>query len=85
MARRMDRQGEVLICCRKCSGHVRQRGGPKFMNCCKPEQVGAEEYGKMLIRIQVLEGGRIPAREARNWKIEGQKTRITREEYRRLE
>ena len=54
------------------------------MNCCKPEQVGTKEYGKMLKRIQVLEGGRIPAREARNWKSEGQKRRITRKEHRRL-
>ena len=38
----------------------------------------------MLKRIQVLEGGRVPAREARNWKIEGQKRRITRMDYRRL-
>ena len=22
--------------------------GPKLMNCCKPEQVGTNEYGKML-------------------------------------
>ena len=29
--------------------------GPKLINCCKPEQVGTEEYGKMLKRIQVLE------------------------------
>ena len=34
--------------------------GPKLMNCCKPEQVGTKEYGKMSKRI-------------RNWKIEGQK------------
>ena len=55
--------------------------GPKLMNCCKPEQVGTKEYGKMLKRIQVLKDGRVPAREARNWKIEGQKTR---KEYHRL-
>ena len=54
------------------------------MNCCKPEQVGTNEYGKMLKRIQVLEDSRIPAREARNWKIEGQKRRITRKGYKRL-
>ena len=30
--------------------------GPKWMNCCKLEQVGTKEYGKMLKRIQVLEG-----------------------------
>ena len=75
--RRMDRQGEVLIWCRKCSGYARQRLGPKLMNCCKPEKVGTREYGKMLKRIKVLE-------EARVWKIEGQKTRITGKGYGRL-
>ena len=42
------------------------------------------EHGKMLKRIKVLEEGRLPAKEAKNWKIEGQKRRITRKEYRRL-
>ena len=81
---RMDRQGEVLIWCRECSGCARQRMGPILMNCCKPEQVGTKEYGKMLKRIQVLEDGRVPTKEARNWKLEGQKKRITRKKYQRL-
>ena len=63
MVRSVDRQREVLIWCRKCSGHVRQKMGPKLMNCCKPEQVVTREYGKMLKRIQVLEQGRTPAKE----------------------
>ena len=83
MVRRMDRQGEVLIWCRKCSGYARQRMGPKLMNRCKPEKVGPKEYGKMLNRIQVLEEGSISAREARECKIEGRRRRITRQEYRR--
>ena len=58
LVRRMDRQGEVLMWCRKWSGYVRQRMGPKLMNCCKPEQMGTKEYDKMLKRIQVLEDGR---------------------------
>ena len=33
---------------------------------------GTKEYGKMLKNIQVLEDGRVPAKEAQNWKIEGQ-------------
>ena len=64
---RVDIQGEVLIWCRKCSGNARQRMGPKFMNCCKPELVGTKEHGKMLKRIQILEDGRVPAKEANNW------------------
>ena len=38
----------------------------------------------MMRRIQVLEIGRVPAKEANNWRIEGQKRRITRKEYQRL-
>ena len=39
----------------------------------------------MLTQIQILEDGRVPAKGARNWGIEGQKKkRITRKEYRRL-
>ena len=57
-----------------------RKWGPKLMNCCTLEQVGTKEHGKMLKRTQVLEDGRIPAREARHWKIEGQKRRITRTE-----
>ena len=41
------------------------------MNCCRSEQVGTKEYGKMLKRIRILEDTRAPAKEARNWKIEG--------------
>ena len=80
LVRRLDGQGEVLIWCRKCSGYARQRVGPKWMNCCKPEQAGTKEHGMMSKRIQVLEDGRVPAKEARDWKIEGQKSRITRKE-----
>ena len=58
--------------------------GPKLMNCCKREQVGTKEHDKMLKRIQVPEGGRVPAQKARNWKIERQKIRITRKEFQRL-
>ena len=43
--------------------------GPKFTNCCKSEQAGTKESGKMLKRIQVLEDGRVLAKEARNWKL----------------
>ena len=73
LVRRMDRQGEVLIWCRKSSGYARQRMGPKFKNCCKWEHVGTKEYGKMFKRFHVLENGRVPAKDARDWKIEGQK------------
>ena len=79
-----DRQGEVLIWCRKCSGHAKQRMGPELMNCCRPEQMGTKEFGKIVNRIQILEEGRVPEKEAKNWRIEGEKKRITRNEYQRL-
>ena len=78
LVRRVDRQGEVLKWRRKCSGFARQRMGPKRMNRCKPEPDYTQGYGNMLKRIQVLEDGRVPAKEARNGRIEGQKRRITR-------
>ena len=34
--------------------------GPNLMNCCK-----TKEHGKMLKRIQILEDGRVPAKEAK--------------------
>ena len=54
------------------------------MNCCKLEQAGTQEYGKVTKRIQVLEDGRVLAKEARNRKIEGQKRRIAENDYQRL-
>ena len=65
LVRRMDRQGEVLIWCRECSEYARQRMGPKLMNCCKPEQMGTKEYGKVMKRIQTLEDGRVSVTEAK--------------------
>ena len=40
------------------------------MNCCKPE-FGTKEHGKVLKRIQILEDGKVPAKEAKNWNVEG--------------
>ena len=37
--------------------------GLKLMNCCKLEQMGTKEFGKMLKRIQTLEEGRVTAKE----------------------
>ena len=69
MVRRMDLQGEVLIWRRKCSGYARQMMGPKLLNCCKPEQVGTKEYGTMVKRIQIIEDGRVPAKEAKTERL----------------
>ena len=84
LVRRMDRQGEVLMWCRKCSGFVGQRMGPKLVNGCRPEQKGTNEFGKMMKIIQTLEEARVPVKEAKSWRIEGEKKRITKKEYKRL-
>ena len=39
------------------------------------------EFGKMMKRVQILEEGRVPAKETKNWRIEGEKKRISRKEY----
>ena len=52
--------------------------GPKRMNGCGLEQMGTKEFGRMLKRIQTLEEGRVLAKETKNWRIEGEKKRVTR-------
>ena len=47
--------------------------GPKLTNCCRPEQTDTKEFGKMMKRIQILKEERVPAKEAKNWRIEGAK------------
>ena len=44
---------------------LRQTMGPQGVN----EKMGTKEYGKMLRRILTLEEGRVPAKDARGWKI----------------
>ena len=39
VVRRVDRSGEALIGSPQCSGHARQRQGPKLMNRYKPEKI----------------------------------------------
>ena len=58
--------------------------GPKLMNCRRPERMCTREVGKMVERIQTLEEGRVPAKEADTWRIEVKKERIARKEHQRL-
>ena len=58
--------------------------GPKLVNCCRRELMDTKEFGKMMKRMLTLEEGRVPAKEAKNWRIEGEKNRFTRKEYKRL-
>ena len=46
--------------------------------------MATKEFSNMMKSIQTLEEGRVPAKEAKNGIIEGEKKRITREEYQRL-
>ena len=54
------------------------------MKCCKSEQMGTKEFGTIMKRNQTLEEGRVPVKEAKNWRVEGEKNRITRKEYKKL-
>ena len=40
--------------------------GPKLINCWMPKPMVTKEFGKMVKRIQILEEGRVPAKEADN-------------------
>ena len=42
--------------------------GPKLML----QPMGTKEFGKMVTIIHILEEGRVPAKEAKNWRIEGE-------------
>ena len=81
LVRGMDRQGEVLIWCRKCSGCAWQGVGPTPANCCRSEQMGTKEFGKMMKIILILEEGRAPAKEAENLRIEGERKELREKEY----
>ena len=45
---------------------------------------GTKEWSKMLRRILLLEEGKVPAKAAKDWLMEGKEVQITREEYKRL-
>ena len=69
MVRRMDMQENVLFWWRKCSGHARQRMRDELL------QAGAIGHKRARQNVETnagLEDGRIPAKEARNWRIAGQ-------------
>ena len=51
MVRRVDRNGEALIGCRKRSGYARQSLGAKLVNRCKPEKKGYERVWTCVKRI----------------------------------
>ena len=75
MMRRVDRNGEALMWCRKFLGYARQRLGPELMNQCKLEKMDTKKYGKMSKPILTLEEERVLAKKARG--CEGQKKRVS--------
>ena len=58
--------------------------GPKMMNCCKREQVGTKENGKMLKLIQFLNTAGSMPKKRRVGRSKDEKRTISRLEYRRL-
>ena len=72
LVRRMDRQGEVLIWCRTCSGYAKQRMRPKLKNGHQRIWENDEKNPDCRRRKSV------PVKEAKIWKIEGEKKIITR-------
>ena len=58
--------------------------GPKLINCCKTGTDWHQRVWQNNEGIQVLVDGRVPAKEASSWRIEGRKRRITRKEYQRV-
>ena len=76
--RRVDRNGEALIWCRKCSFWLcATQTRTKAVQSMQAEEVVHE-------RILILEQERVPAKSARGWKIAGQTRRVTKKEYKRL-
>ena len=69
---------------------VRDMRGKEWTETDERLQAGADGHPKrmatcwMLKRLQVLEDGGVATKEARSWRIEGPKRRITRMEYQRL-
>ena len=66
------------------SADLRQRVRPQLVNWFQPVKRDTKEYGKMLRRTLILEEERVPAKDAVGWKIEGQRRRVIRKEYKRL-
>ena len=40
--------------------------GPKLTDCSRLEQMDTKEFGNLMKRIQILEEGRVPAKELEN-------------------
>ena len=64
----MDRQGEVFDMMQKVFGMCEAKNGTKTWT--------PKNFGKMMKRIQILEEGRVPAKEAKIWRIDGEKKEL---------
>ena len=54
------------------------------MNHRRPEKKDTKEHGQMLKIILKVEEGEVPDRNAKGWKVEGEKRSVTRKECKRL-
>ena len=73
MERRVDRHGEAVVWCRKCSGYGRCRLGPKLMNPCKPDKLDTKEHKKHVEHNLELEEGGVPDNRERVNKLKERK------------
>ena len=62
MVRRLDPNGEVFVCCCKCSGYATNRQGPKLMNRCQPDKKHRGALENVETNLQVLKKGRFQTR-----------------------
>ena len=84
MVRRMDRHGEVLIWCRKMFRICEAKNGTKIYEVLQAVASGHQRVWQD-VRADCSRGWQCPGkRGTKDWKIEGQKRRITRKECHRL-
>ena len=84
LVRRMDRQGESLDMVQKVFRIREAKNGTKAGNLLQTRTDGHQRIWQNEEKNPTLEEGRVPAKEAKNWRIEGEKKRIARKEYQRL-
>ena len=58
--------------------------GPKYLNRCRAEKKDTNEYRQMVKIILKVEEGREPCKNAKGWKVEGEKRGVTKTEECRM-
>ena len=81
LQRFVDTSGRMFVWCRKCLGYSRVQLGRMLLNACQPF-VEQDKKDTHVENNSKFEDGQPP--EAKECRIEGRKTRVTRKEFRRL-